>query len=97
MSSLVCPVRGKKTLPGLLTGTWSPATSTMVFASAMASALSQEVRETVADRLLKLLVRARVRRAVRAPANELRRVPEAGSFHVVVADLDDAFWAQRNE
>ena len=35
-SSLVCPVAGKNTLSGLLTLTWRPATSTIIFSSAMA-------------------------------------------------------------
>src|SRR5260221_192954 len=58
---------------------------------------SQYVGEVKADRLLKLTETARRRVAVGAPADELRCVPEPGSLHVVVPDLDDALGAQRDE
>src|SRR5215472_16607598 len=57
----------------------------------------QDVREAVADRFLQLSVRARAGVTVGAPADELCGVPETGAFHVVVADLDHAFRAQRDE
>ena len=49
------------------------------------------------DRLLELLVRARPRVAVRAPADELRRVAEPRPLHVVVPDLDDELRAEGGE
>src|SRR5258707_11227737 len=58
---------------------------------------SQYVSEVVADRLLKLTETTGCRLAVWAPADELRRVPEPGSLHVVVPDLDHALGAQRDE
>src|SRR5579863_9386303 len=58
---------------------------------------TEEVRQAVADGLLQLVERAGGRLAVRAPADELRRVPEPGSLHVVVAHLDHALRAQRYE
>src|SRR5260370_27174271 len=95
MSSLVCPVRGKYTLPGLLIATWRPPISRTIFASAMMA--SQDLGEVEADRLLQLGVGARARLAVRAPADELGGVPEARALHVVVADLEHALRPQRDE
>src|ERR1700689_1260010 len=50
-----------------------------------------------AHRLLKLGVGTRARLAVRAPADELRGVPEPRAFHVVIADLEYALGPQRYE
>src|SRR5260370_34463563 len=95
MSSLVCPVRGKNTLPGLLIATSRPATSKTIFFSAMLS--PEDLGEVEIHRLLQLGVGARPRLAVRAPADELGGMPEARPFHVVVADLEHAFGPQRYE
>src|ERR1700750_2810661 len=100
MSSLVTPARGKYTLLGLLIGTSCPASSSTIFGSAMVpprGLAAQDVVEVEADRLLQLSVGARARRAVRAPADELRGVPEPRALHVVVADLDHALGPQRDE
>src|SRR6204780_3737523 len=99
MSSLVCPVLGKNSLPGLLIATSRPATSSTIFlGSAMTAAgQSQDLGQVVADRLLQLGVGARARIAVRAPADELGGVPEPHAFHVVVTDLEHAFGPQRDE
>src|SRR5438876_6218565 len=96
MSSLVTPARGKYTLLGLLIATsWPASSSTIFFGSAMPA--SQDLGQVEADRLLQLGVGARARLAVRAPADELRGVPEPRALHVVVADLDHAFRPQRDE
>ena len=47
--------------------------------------------------LVELRIGARSRVAVRPPAVELRGVPEAPAFHVVVADFDDTLRAQGNK
>src|ERR1700734_2241819 len=96
MSSLVCPVRGKNSLPGLLIATSRPAASTRIFLGS-AMARSEDLGQIVADRLLQLGVGTRVRFPVRAPADELGGVPEPRAFHVVVADLEYAFGPQRDE
>ena len=57
----------------------------------------QDLGEVEADRLLQLRVGARARLAVRPPADELGGVPEPRALHVVVADLDHALRAQRDE
>src|ERR1700739_2024463 len=100
MSSLVTPACGKYTLPGLLIATWWPASSRTVFGLAMpgpAGPAPQDLCEVVVDRLLELGVGARARLPVRAPADELRGVPEARALHVVVTDLEHALRAQRYE
>src|SRR5215813_11850610 len=100
MSSLVTPARGKYTLLGLLTETSCPASSSTFFGSAMAvlrRLAPQDLVEVEADRLLQLGVGARGRLTVRAPADELRGVPEPRALHVVVADLDHALGPQRDE
>src|SRR6476646_10624995 len=58
---------------------------------------AQDLGEVEADRLLQLGVGARARLAVRPPPDELRGVPESQALHVVVADLDHALRAQRDE
>ena len=58
---------------------------------------SQDVGQAEADRLLQLAEAAGLRVAVRAPPDELGRVPEPGALHVVVADLDHPLGAQRDE
>src|SRR5215472_16394569 len=96
MSSLVTPARGKYTLPGLLTVTsWPASSSTIFLGSAMPA--PQDLGEVETHRLLQLGVRARARLAVRAPADELRGMPEPRALHVVVTDLDHALRAQRDE
>src|SRR5271166_3171445 len=100
MSSLVTPARGKYTLPGLLTVTSRPASSRIIFwlaTLALRRVAPQDLGEVVADRLLELRVGARARLTVRAPADELGGMPEARALHVVVADLDHALRAQRDE
>src|ERR1700761_9586281 len=103
MSSLVCPVRGKNSLLGLLTATSRPATSSTFFGSAItatraiAAAGAQDLGQVEADWLVELGVRARPGLTVRAPPDELGRMPEPGSLHVVVADLEHALGAQRGE
>src|ERR1017187_2102140 len=98
MSSLVCPVRGKNSLPGLLIVTSRPASSSTIFLSAMMTIRrSEDLGQVEADRLLQLGVGARPRLAVRPPADELGGMPEALVLHVVIADLDHAFRAQRDE
>src|SRR5271165_6178596 len=97
MSSLVIPAWGKNTLLGLLIATSWPASSSTIFGSAMLATRRQDLGEVEADRLLQLRVGARARLAVRPPADELRRMPEPRALHVVVADLDHALRAQRDE
>src|ERR1700690_1811422 len=97
MSSLVCPVRGKNNLPGLLIATSRPATSSRTFFGSTTAPTRQDLGQVVADRLLQLGVGARARLAVRPPANELGGVPEPRALHVVVADLEHAFGPQRDE
>src|SRR6266568_387643 len=101
MSSLVTPARGKYTLPGLLTVTSCPASSRIsFFGSAMAAprrTAPQDLGQVEADRLLELGVGAGTGLPVRAPAGELRRVPEPRALHMVVADLDHPLRAQRDE
>src|SRR5208282_5535835 len=107
MSSLVTPARGKNTLLGLLIATSRPASSSTTFGSAMLAARRmaarrmaarrQDLGQVVAHRLLQLRISARARIAVRAPADELGGVPEARALHVVIADLDHALRAQRDE
>src|SRR6516165_2572826 len=105
MSSLVTPACGKYTLLGLLTATSRPASSSTFFGSAMPAPRGpalrgrapQDLGEVEADRLLQLGVGARARLAVRPPADELRGMPEPRALHVVVADLDHALRAQRDE
>src|SRR6266700_7434888 len=101
MSSLVTPARGKYTLPGLLTATSRPASSRIsFFASAMAvlrGTAFQDPGQVEADRLFQLGVGAGAQFPVRAPAVELRGVPEPRALHVVVADLDHPLRAERDE
>src|SRR6266705_2642987 len=58
---------------------------------------AEDVGEVELDRFVELFVGARAGVTVGAPADELGGVPEPGAFHVVVADLHDAFRAQRSE
>src|ERR1700733_1025645 len=99
MSSLVCPVRGKNTLPGLLIDTSRPASSSTIFFSATRAtrATRQNLGQVEAHRLLQLRVRARRWLTIRPPAHELGGMTEAHALHVVVADLDHALGAQRDK
>src|SRR6185437_7834992 len=63
----------------------------------LAGLAGEEPGQVVADRLLELLEPARGRVAVRAPADELGRVPEPRALHVLVAHLDHPLGAQRDE
>src|SRR5215472_2714900 len=96
MSSLVTPARGKYTLPGLLTVTsWPASSSTIFLGSAMPA--PQDLGEVETHRLLQLGVGARARLAVRAPADELRGMPEPRALHVVVTHPEHEVRAQRDE
>src|SRR5579862_287498 len=101
MSSLVTPARVKNTLLGLLIATSCPPSSRTSFGSAMLTAprtpRPQDLTQVEANRLLQLGVRAGARLPVRAPADELSRVPEPRPFHVVVPDLKHPLRAQRDE
>src|ERR1700753_2414506 len=59
--------------------------------------LAQDLAQVEVDRFLQLRVRARLGGPVRAPAHELRGVPEPDALHVVVAHLDHPLGAQRHE
>src|SRR5215469_14768560 len=96
MSSLVTPAREKNTLLGLLIATSCPASSSTRFGSATRTA-SQDLGQVETDRLLQLRIRARAGLAIRPPPDELGGVPEPRSLHVVVADLEHALGAQRDE
>src|ERR1700755_873456 len=58
---------------------------------------AQHLGEVEWSRWVELRVAARGGVTVEPPAHELRRVPEARALEVVVADLDHAFWRQRDE
>src|SRR5580658_6846993 len=102
MSALVTPAAGKNTLLGLLIATSCPDSSRTSFGSATvasrrAAAAAQDLGQVEADRLFELSVGTRPGLAVRAPAHELGGVPEPRSLHVVVADLEHALGAPRDE
>src|SRR6516165_2236000 len=59
--------------------------------------LAEDLGQVEADRLLELAEPAGLRVPVGPPPDELGRVPEAGAFHVVVADLDHPLGTQRDK
>src|SRR5690606_29117909 len=73
------------------------ATRAAVTHPAVLDGTAQHVVQVVGDRLLQLGEGAVAGLLVRPPADELRRVPEPGSLHVVIAHLDDPLRTQWNE
>jgi len=57
----------------------------------------EDLSKVVLDRILQLLVGAGVWIPVRPPAEELGRMPESISLHVLVPDLDYQLRPERNE
>src|SRR5690606_14308866 len=60
------------------------------------ASLAEDARQLVGRGHLELLVGALAHRLVRAPADELRGVAEAGALHVIVGDLERALEAERH-
>src|SRR5207248_11479095 len=60
-----------------------------------ARAGAEDALQLVGGRDLQLIVAAVLGALVRAPAQELRGMPEASSLHVIVGDLADALGPQR--
>src|SRR5262245_28819711 len=56
----------------------------------------EDLREVVADDLLELVIGARLGGAIRAPALELRRVPQPRPLHVVVPNLHHEYRVNRD-
>src|SRR5438552_4071960 len=75
----------------------SPTAPAAVVPAAGLVSCAEDVGEVELDGFVELLIGARAGVTVGAPPDELRGVPEPDAFHVVVADLHDAFRAQRGE